>query len=51
MTTVEVNYDPFKFIIAKFNNEKISRERLIFDWREEQREQGIKSTKVIKCAK
>lgn len=46
---VTVNYMPFKSTICQFNNKKITRERLIFDWKEAQQEQGIRVVRRKAC--
>jgi len=41
-----INYAPFRSAARQFINKKITRERLIFDWREAQKEQGIRATQL-----
>jgi hypothetical protein len=42
------NYAPFRSTIRQYINEKITRERFICDWGIEQREQGIRATRLVK---
>jgi hypothetical protein len=41
-----INYAPFRSAARRFTNEKITRERLVFDWREAQQEQGIRAAQL-----
>ena len=43
---IPINYRPFRSAARQYINGKITRERLVFDWREAQKEQGIRATRL-----